>query len=93
MNIIIDMCTFCKICMFNIFKGFFLLIPCKPLSELTSSSVTNEFPFLLVELQAIDDCDLMETVCGSTKKRARESLSNTEKPKRRKKTGTNTTYF
>ena len=45
MNIIIDMCTFCKICMFNIFIGFFLLIPCKPLSELTSSSVTNEFPF------------------------------------------------
>ena len=70
-----------------------MLIPCKPLSELTSSSVTNEFPFLLVELQAIDDCDLMETVCGSTKKRARESLSNTEKPKRRKKTDTNTAYF
>ena len=25
MNIIIDMCTFCKICMFNIFKGFFFV--------------------------------------------------------------------
>ena len=62
-----------------------MLIPCKPLSELTSSSVTNEFPFLLVELQAIDDCDLMETVCGSTKKRARESLSNTENPKGERK--------
>ena len=25
MNIIIDMCTFCKICMFNIFIGFFFV--------------------------------------------------------------------